>query len=112
MPIKYLFRALHIEDVQDRAIRRRPAGASGDRACEQALKLFQVAELGADVFKMMRGNLAHLAAGRLGRPAEPDQRADFIEREPQLAGPAYEHQDTKVALVIDATSAASSRWRR
>jgi hypothetical protein len=92
-----LVRALNIEDVQDWTLRRRPAGAFGDSACQQALESFQVTELGPYVFEMMRGNLAHLATRRLFWSPEPDQRADFIERESQFAGPPYEDQSAKMS---------------
>ena len=59
---RLLFRPLNIENVQDRTIGRRLPRASRHRPGQQLLELFQVGKLGANVFEMMRGDLAYFAA--------------------------------------------------
>src|SRR6516165_8824366 len=61
-----LARALDVQNVQYGTVGRRPAGAFGHGACQQAFEFLQVAELGSDVFEMVCGNLADLTTRCLG----------------------------------------------
>src|SRR5262245_28311974 len=57
-----LFRPLDIEYIEQRSFRRGRAGAAGDRRRQQAFKLAQVSDLGANVVEVVSRNRAYFAA--------------------------------------------------
>ena len=99
-----------IENVQNGTIRRSCSGASGHRFRQQPFEFAKISNLSADIVEMLRGNVANLAARHFGRASEPDQCADFIEREAQLARPTNKRQDAEMIGVIDATATRCARW--
>jgi hypothetical protein len=74
-----LFGVLDVKNIQHGAVRCRGARALRDGFRQQTLQLAKIANFCADIMEVMRGNLPHLTAGGLSGPAEPQQRADFVE---------------------------------
>ena len=70
---------LHIEDIQHWALRCDFARAPGHGLRQQALKLFQIIQLGPDIFKMMCRDLADLSARSLFRSSKPHEGTDFTK---------------------------------
>ena len=106
-----LLGASDIENVQNGTIRCGCSSASGHCFRQQPLELAKISNLGTDIVQMLRGNVANLAARHLGRASQPDQCADFIEREAQLTRPTNERQDAEMIGVIDATATRCARRR-
>jgi hypothetical protein len=103
-------RALNVEDIQDGTLGCRLARAPGYGLCQQPFKLSQGAELGSNVFEMVRSNFADFAARCPFQTAEPQHGADLSEREAQLAPTTNEGQDANVRRAIDA-AATRRAWR-
>src|SRR5262249_30068292 len=73
-----VFDTLNIEYIQHRTFRCDFPRALGDGFRQQAFQPFQVVELGADIFEMMRGDLTDLSTCSLFWSAKAHQRSDFL----------------------------------
>src|SRR6202008_4553218 len=98
-----------VEDVQDGALRNAVSGTLGDFLCKQSFELPQVCDLGADVIKMMRSDLAHICARRLSRSPQGEQGADVFETETKLTAASDEGENTSLCWSIDAAATFGTR---
>src|SRR5262249_45759073 len=85
--------------------------ALGDSFRQQAFQPFQVVELGADIFEMMRCDRTDLSTCSLFWSAKAHQHSDFLKRESEFSRSPYEGKSAEVRRVVD-SPAARRAWRR
>lgn len=97
------------EGVDHRALGHGAPVAGGRHLLQHAPDGAEVRDLSPDLLEMVNGDALHLGAGVAAAVDKPQQRADLVQREAEVASAADEAEASPLGLAVQAMAALAAR---